>query len=255
MDFSHKYLLTLHKQRVHGLNNNSLRHNEITTENNLVRYYQCSYCSKSFSHRNSVRRHQISHQKCNQVAAKNHNINDNRRAKIFACNKCKDKKYSRAEHLTRHQRIFHQGVQAGQCHFCDNKVFKDLSRHMVMIHSPQAQTKEKNCYNSKNICSGSNVIIACDLCNNDNSRRFKTYRSLLHHRKRNHETSSNTNLTISKRKMFSCTACIKQFTSKYNLKTHFKTVHQCSREFLCSDCGKSFTQLSVLQSHMSHVHV
>ena len=189
MVFSHKYLLTLHMQRVHHLNSKISLHNKSITENNLVRYYQCSYCSKSLSHRNSVRRHEISHEK-NQVAGKN----NNNRAKIFACDKCEDKKYSRVEHLTRHQRIIHEGIQAGQCHFCDNRVFKDLPRHMVMIHSPANQTKAgKNCY------SKSNFI--CDLCNN-RSRRFKTHRSLLHHRKRNHEGASSNNLT--KRKMFSC---------------------------------------------------
>ena len=54
-------------------------------------------------------------------------------------------------------------------------------------------------------------------------------------------------------KPYACTACLVQFTSSGNLKTHVK-LHGNSRDFMCDDCGKQFRRKDKLREHVKRTH-
>merc|ERR1711923_169895 len=58
-----------------------------------------------------------------------------------------------------------------------------------------------------------------------------------------------------KAKEYKCEKCDKQFTSKYRLKTHVKTVHLKIKDYTCGSCDKQFTDSSKLKFHVKTVHL
>ena len=135
-------LLELHMKKAHNVPLGPASQSDKT--------YKCENCPKSYSRRESLRRHiREVHEGQGQV-----------QGQVHKCDKC-DKKYYRKEGLRRHVRIVHEGAQAGQCYMCDNKYFRDLDRHIVVTHSLKSQGQVQG--QSHNVCQ---QILAPNTCHN-----------------------------------------------------------------------------------------
>ena len=51
-----------------------------------------------------------------------------------------------------------------------------------------------------------------------------------------------------------CPECQKEISSKSNLRTHIKSVHEQSRDYICNYCDKTFKTSSSLQAHTERFH-
>ena len=76
------------------------------------------------------------------------------------------------------------------------------------------------------------------------SKVFSTKGNLKTHVKTVHE----------KQKNYTCDRCDKSFTQNHSLQTHVKTVHEKQRNYNCDYCDKSFTQNITLQTHVERIH-
>ena len=155
-------------------------------------------------------------------------------AYVHFCDLC-DKSFMRKDRLKRHITKVHEGIRPYKCGFC-NDSFKEKENwkaHEKSVHEGQ---DPKSCH-------------LCDF----KAKPKLGYKSV---RTQGSYTSVKTHIAIvhEGRKLFSCSTCKKDLSSKQKLERHIKTVHEGLRPYLCSDCGSSFSTSTNLKQHVASIH-
>ena len=208
---------------------------------------RCSYCSKPFKDKDSLRDHELTHY-------------DERPHQCAVCDEAFVTKYKLQQHQqeTGHYEALPEGniesMATFYCHQC-NKVFpvrEELLQHIRSKH------------------------IYCHLCN----RVFPVRKKLLHHIKTKHGTDvddffgrsqksinlfapsnqddlerheitrSARNANGSNKGDYTCFLCDEKFQNLSDLKTHMDN-NQCGAKFTCGDCGIKFDTDKSLFCHMA----
>ncbi|XP_061469697.1 zinc finger protein 420-like [Rhineura floridana] len=199
----------------------SLPHENYNEEKPL----KCSECKKSFSHKNSLRQHQIIHTG----------------VKPYKCLEC-GKSFSWKSDLKRHHRI-HTGVKLHRCLEC-GKSFSwkcDLKRHH-RTHTGEKPYKclecGKNFRRKRNLTAHQRVHTGekpylCSEC----GKTFRWKSDFIGHQRLHTGEKPHT-----------CLECGKTFHWKRDFTTH-QRVHTGEKPHKCLECGKSFKQSSHLSVH------
>ncbi|CAH0769966.1 unnamed protein product [Bemisia tabaci] len=193
--------------------------------------FTCSYCSKTFSQKNTYQNHLRSHGKEGDDP--------------YQCNYC-GKTFAVPARLTRHYRT-HTGEKPYKCDYCDKSfsVKENLSVHR-RIHTKERPYK-------------------CDICERAFEHSGKLHRHMrIHTGERPHKCSicnktfiQSGQLVIHMRthtgeKPYVCKSCGKGFTCSKQLKVHTRT-HTGEKPYSCEICGKAFGYNHVLKLHqVSH---
>ena len=147
------------------------------------------------------------------------------------------------ENLKQHMKICHK------CELCDITFSNEEDLKLHMVKHIKICLKCKSCNNS--FSDEEDLTLHMKVKHGKIRIRKSDEEDLkLHklHMKVNHSKIKNVlNKIVAKKNV--CDSCGKHFTSNYNLKTHFKTVHEKRRDFICMDCGKCFGTLAQKNRH------
>lgn len=228
------------------------RHQSIHTG---VKPYQCSQCGKSYSDQSHLKVHQYSHTgekpfQCSQCGKSFTQLYVLRRhqqihtgEKPYLCSLC-GKSFRDEGTLTMHQRI-HTGEKVHQCPHCDKgfSLLSHLERHQ-RIHTGEKPYQCPQC--GKGFTQMSNLKL---------HQRVHTGEKAYQCTHCGKSFSLQNNLTLHQRvhtgeKPYHCTVCGKKFSDQGNLKKHHR-VHTGEKPFQCAQCGRSFSEKKTLQRHQS----
>jgi Zinc finger, C2H2 type len=147
--------------------------------------------------------------------------------KTFVCDTCGISKSSKAALLAHFE--FHNLEDKYACSQCDSSFGNILcmKNHSVEEHQNENYAKEKK--------------YECDICH----KRYTSNHFLALHKK------SHENLREHK---CSAEGCNFDTNSPYDLKNHFKRVHEAERRFPCADCNKVFKRRCDMNNHRQAIH-
>lgn len=175
--------------------------------------FSCDKCDRTFSHKDSVRRHKLLH--CGRTTRK--------RTGEVACDKCQ-KRFSSTHSLNGHIRLACSQRKRRKpeprlvCYECGKKFStKPLRDAHMKLHSNESLAN-----------------LDCNVC----KKTFKNKKEL-----RTHERVHTGELIVS------CDECGESFANKYTLEYH-KRLHAGLKLYVCDLCGKSFSLKSVLTLHL-----
>ena len=237
----------------------------------------CTYCSRTFINRNSLKRHEQKH-----------------KYKDYPCHKC-DQKFSFLEDL-KHHRMTHVTVQNAEEENIDEEMYvirgSDVGNHHVEVdtstqsYDDQMDSSEGSCKESYLRCKVCSKVMrkesypahklihneerkyACNFC----ETKFRRPEHLKKHMFRCHKTNtSKTSLNSTEDDVFTfkCTICSKEFFADDTLKRHMKVhfprglkqhipVQSTSKTrlciFNCEVCGKVFQDINDLGQHTARIH-
>mgnify|MGYP001250980655 CR=1 FL=1 len=147
--------------------------------------------------------------------------------KLFACEICSEKSFTRKADLKRHVQMVHEGFKPYSCEICGKSFAtrkSDLRRHIETVHEGKRPYK-------------------CELCNKGFARKdnFKTHQA---------NGCANEN----KAKPQQCTFC--DFSCQYmtEIKKHLELVHGEKQVYTCHLCAMSYTEKNSLKYHIGHTH-
>ena len=189
------------------------------------RPYSCSECGDSFKYPHHMKRHFA-------------RVHEGKKpsAHVHICDLC-DRSFKTKDHLKRHISKVHDDdeVEPYKCGFCNDsfKEKEDWKAHEKSVHEGQ---DPKNCH----LCDfKAKPKLGCKSVRTQGSyTSVKTHIAIVHEG----------------RKLFSCSTCKKDLSSKQKLERHIKTVHEGLRPYLCSDCGSSFSTKNNLKQHVESIH-
>ncbi|XP_026222609.1 telomere zinc finger-associated protein isoform X2 [Anabas testudineus] len=223
-----------------------------------VQTYRCPTCSSTFSGKEELRLHIVSHtgempHKCSTCSEqfmhkKNltlHMMKVHGYPKPHACPQCPKTFLTRTE-LRVHEAAKHRGEKPFVCEECGHRASSrnGLQMHIKAIHRNERPFVCNSCghaFSQKNnlnmhlrIHSGEKPY-QCHLC----GKTFRTQASLdKHHR------------THTGERPFSCDVCEQRFTEKGALIRHKASKHEDGRPHCCHICGKTFKAREQLRVHV-----
>lgn len=218
---------------------NTLKRHQISAHEPNTKFY-CDYCGKSFMGKNHVRRHLL-RRVCRQMKRHPRKIYQNCAAQCEHCNK----PFLNVLSLPKHYMLCRANLR--RCATCD-MVLGDMNvwqKHLE-IHS---DNKLYDC----NLCgklflhiwehtvhqnSHPDRKFICDVCN----KSFKTNSHRKEHMKFHVE------------KTFECDLCKKMFCRKIDIRNHLHVAHSGVKPFMCHSCGAAFSRSTDLKRHMDCVH-
>ncbi|XP_071455152.1 zinc finger protein 816-like isoform X2 [Hetaerina americana] len=193
--------------------------------------YKCAICSRTFSQRDKLKSHMITHTEekhfKRDIRAKTHNLKQHLKDQIpmhameksHKCEICSEV-FTLKQQLMEH-RLTHSGARPHQCDLCSKSFSQKahLQRHML-VHTGERPHK-------------------CEIC-------LKGF-----HHKQNLECHM---LSHTGEKPYKCEVCPKTFTLKHHLKDHVR-IHAGEKPFKCEVCSKAFRHKQNLNEHMSNHRV
>jgi len=222
----------------------------------------CPYCHKEFA---SLEKHIKSKHNANFVAKED--------AVVFPCDEC-DKTFNKKPALNSHKISVHstENTVKKYCSLCD-KHFSNLSQHIEIVHNNvknyRCQKCQKGFYDNRELrrhhikylktgeCKKETPPGFCKYtCNFDNCE----YKSNKKGNMEMHEKSVHLNIK------YTCPECNKQLSSKANLNSHVKNVHDkklisgnleknpFNLKFSCKLCAYTTNRAMHLDRHMLSVH-
>ncbi|XP_022618807.1 telomere zinc finger-associated protein-like [Seriola dumerili] len=223
-----------------------------------VQTYTCVTCSSTFSGKEQLRLHVVSHtgdmpHKCSScpeqfLYKKNltiHMMKIHGYPKPHACPQCPKTFLTRTE-LRVHEAAKHRGEKPFVCEECGHRASSrnGLQMHIKAIHRNErpfvcnlcghAFSQKNNLNMHLRIHSGEKPY-QCHLC----GKTFRTQASLdKHHR------------THTGERPFSCDVCEQRFTEKGALVRHKASKHEEGRPHCCHICGKTFKAREQLRVHL-----
>ncbi|XP_055374712.1 zinc finger protein 211-like isoform X2 [Condylostylus longicornis] len=210
-------------------------------ENDKIKAFKCSYCSKTFKLQAQLARHKLIHLPEEE--------------KKFKCSYCK-KNFPSESNLKYHIRLCHEGYYSGVCDIC-GKAYnnrQDLKRHRLQIHEGVGKSTHKCKYCCMEFGSkyaynihkfrehenqNPNIDFKCTICNkiSANSEALKNHIQYVHRAKAK----------------FECTLCKKSFKRELALKEHM-AAHTGQSLYSCPHCSKTFTHSSNMHHHRKLKH-
>ena len=159
--------------------------------------------------------------------------------KDHKCDIC-DKSFSQRVSLQRHLQSVHKEDRKSEYHICSKtfEKYQDLKMHMKSVH---VVVKEEILANQK-------AYVESTKSSNQNSPCTDGFKNItIFEKDGENDTPKNSILPLMAPLFlndFQCNSCEpgKPFSSKRNLQSHIKSVHQGLRDFPCDYCSKSFTQ-------------
>lgn len=169
----------------------------------------CSICDKEFTQQDHLNQHFFAL----------HSYN------IFDCKEC-DRGFSSKSTLDNHIKVVHENCKDFICSAC-GKAFGNkynLNQHLENAH-PTGPTPAN--------------LISCNICDKGFTKQehLKMHHSAVH--------TDNT---------FDCKDCGRGFSYKSALDRHIKVVHENRKDFICSACGKEFGSRYDLTQHFDGTH-
>uniref|UniRef100_A0A336KUF1 CSON014099 protein n=1 Tax=Culicoides sonorensis TaxID=179676 RepID=A0A336KUF1_CULSO len=180
-----------------------------TSDSISILKFRCDHCDKTFTLKESLRRHLIRFHF--------HYLATN------ICSECNPQKFfAKRTQYYEHQKIVHSREEKQKCPQCE-KLFKtkSLKQHLNSVHDPKENIIEKR-YN-------------CEFC----GKIFSSMKTLNKHHK-SHLSSSE--------RPYKCKICGKGFNQQYTLKSH-ETVHSGVKPYNCEQCGKKFAHKQTFRDH------
>ena len=254
MKFHVIYDLTKHLSRVHGDAKNAKKilencdycgksfsrchlKDHIATVHEKQRNYRCEICSKSYTQRSALHKH-------------NRAIHENStKSTTHPCKKC-DKVYTSKGALYTHVKQFHENVKNHECDVCHKGFFfkSQLTLHIKFIHEKNREFQCDQCSSSYNepgtlyhhlkIVHGASYDLNCDFC----GRKFISLFVLNQHLCKTHN----------QKPKYKCVLCQRPFFMLDDLTKHVHYVHDDVVQ-VCH-CGKTFSSSDALKAHESDIH-
>ncbi|KAJ0176100.1 hypothetical protein K1T71_008274 [Dendrolimus kikuchii] len=270
--FSHYYRLEWHKEIVHS----------------GKKPYVCATCTKGFSTRSNLTRHEKIHTGirpfacdiCKKTFVDGYKLQCHKKVvhsgvKKFACSRC-DRAFGQRGHLVEHEKS-HYKIRPFNCSKCD-KAFSmrsNLKRHL----KTHADSKRYFCSFCKMSYKKHSQLMVhershtgekpfeCDLCGVTTASKSEIKVHIWQHMDHDSQLCetcgkafmSSSELRIHKllhaeEKPFSCTICKKSFNKKSNLNRHERIHNADDRPFKCLKCDKGFKDRSNLNRHLRFIH-
>ena len=181
----------------------------------------CEMCSKSFSTKQSLKRHVSSvHEGKKQHCTKSIN-----------CEIC-SKSLSSSRSLKNHISFVHDGKKTIECNICSSKFSHKVKFkiHMASVHELPVHTEDKG-------------SVKCELCDKKLSSKshLKIHISSVHERK----------------KPFECMICGSKFSQKHGLDGHIAVIHEINvsrQSARCDLCDRDFSTKNNLNQHIKSTH-
>ena len=253
------YKYDLHDKK---FSSKSIVKNHIKEVYDDIRIHKCDNCSKSFSQKSHLKRHNQIVNCNNKIQVKHEILRDN---KCGMCGKVLSKQIKLKKHmeishdnkcdhcekafpflgmLKTHIWTVHEGHKEKTCNLCDKSLSKQikLKKHMEISHDNKCDHCEKAFpflgmlkTHIWTVHEGHKEK-TCNLCGKSLSKQIKLEKHL--------EISHG----------HKCGNCKKAFPIAQMLKTHIWTVHEGNEEKTCNLCGKSLSKQIKLEKHLEILH-
>ena len=212
------------------------RHMKITHIKHPVIIYKCKQCEKTFTNKQSVRRHE------------RYQHSANRTIRIIECNICGEE-FKWIGTLNYHKMKAHDFKSEFQCSYCSKMCStKGTLKSHEMSHSEDR-------------------TFVCQTC----SKGFKTMSSLKFHERKHTEpecfcdvcgNKMKNSITLQKHmkfihadvKKFRCIKCQKQFKTPKDYKEHLIAIHTSLRPWSCPWCSRTFNNGPNFIKHKRETH-
>ena len=241
-DETSEYKLKLHKCLLCGIGfDQSYKLKVHMNYHNSVKPYKCDECTKSFTEKRVLKRHQSSHKE------KDHNCSlcvrkfvhpvqlqmHITRHKISKCSFCPFKSTTKAD-LTKHAKLHDIiDLEPQSCSECGkNFRIKSMEKHM--------KTHTQKCISTFDIIKLLKGSAPCKRCKNYISKPFW--------RLKKHITTSHT-----REGRFKCKYCDKRFIDSWHLREHERS-HTGEKPFQCSVCQIYFSATGSMNQHVKQMH-
>ena len=200
--------------------------------------HKCDSCGKSFT--------QLGNMKNHIKTVHEGQIN-------YKCDSC-EKSFAQSGNLKKHIKTIHE--QKWKCTACEMTFFKSISlrKHKKKIHSV-GNTYHKCEYCSKIMSTKNNLNR--HIKNVHSSTNDQKYIEDVPEIKTELTTNSIALISLDNRQKvqkYYCDLCMKNFTTKYNLKDHVDNVHKKQKNYTCLHCKKSFFQKGCFKKHSQRIH-
>ena len=234
------------------------------SDSSLQELFNCDHCAKTFAHKASLKRHQMSHQE---------------EKTTFKCNYC-EKEFKRKDTKDKHMRINHKshyvdvdalrqiGEDDYRCKMCGENFGKEVQEYEnhIILRSCQKGLQD--------IKLNSKLRLKCNLCEKSYTQLF----TLRRHKKEKHtnETLNSSKETKSEQKLKednalqvdkkTCPLCYRIFFNRQSRDRHIDKMHRepaikpvsssnsKTEKVSCDICEKSFLDIKELMQHMDWKH-
>lgn len=242
------------------LSEDTIEDNEVIDEEESkpkksIKDYKCSFCSKTFKKRNSLREHirtQHDHpvdcDECDEKCENPSKLTKHKYLKhtLVKCEEC-NKSFLKALYI-RHMKTFHvsKDHKPFGCDLCPYKTHAQryLSEHKSKYHC-QKNSSDNSSFNYYDLMTNEDGFITCSTC----QHQVRGKGILIHYQK----SPSCLPSGFKDSKRFICDQCSKDFASMRSLKKHITNAHDV-QEAVCPQCSMSFSNQSTLKKHLASIH-